>query len=76
MKIKDKIHKAIDKMNADELLLLYEQIQLIQHIKQSVQPHKNKTSIGDILQMTSSSKGCWSDTVIEERREPMEVYCE
>ena len=69
MKIKDKIYQAIDAMNRDELLLLYEQIQLIQHLKQSVQHHKNKTSIEDILQMTSSSQECWSDTVIEERRE-------
>lgn len=69
MKIKDKIHKAIDKMNSDELLLLYEQIQFLQHLKQSVQPHKNKTSIEEILQMTSTSQESWSDTVLEERRE-------
>ncbi|MBN2531677.1 MAG: hypothetical protein JXB88_02235 [Spirochaetales bacterium] len=69
MKIKDRIHQAIDTMGSDELLLLYEQIQLIQHLKQTVQPHGNKTSIEDILQMTGSSKERWSDTVIDERRE-------
>lgn len=69
MKIKDKINQAIDTMENDELLLIYEQIQLIRHIKQKGDTVKSKVTIEDILQMTSTSKGSWSDTVNEERME-------
>ncbi len=69
MKIKEKIYQALDTMESDELLLIYEQIQLIRHIKQGSQPAKSKVTIEDILKMTSSSQGCWSDTITEERME-------
>ena len=69
MKIKDKIFQAIDIMENDELLLIYDQIQLIRHLKQITQPIKTKLSIEDILEMTSTSQECWSNTVIEERRD-------
>ncbi|MBN2443512.1 MAG: hypothetical protein JXJ04_19280 [Spirochaetales bacterium] len=69
MKIKDNINQAIDTMENDELLLIYEQIQLIRHIKQKGDTVKSKVTIEDILQMTSTSKGSWSDTVNEERME-------
>ena len=70
MKLKEKIDHAMATMQSDELWLLYEHIQLIQHLKQGTQPPRTpRIAIEDILQMTSSSAGCWSDTVSEERRE-------
>jgi len=56
-------------MKSEELRLLYEQIQLLQNMKQAYQPRKTRIPIEDILQMTSSSPGCWSETVKEERTE-------
>ncbi len=69
MKLKEKIHHAMNTMKSEELRLLYEQIQLLQHMKQAYQPRKTRIPIEDILQMTSSSPGCWSETVKEERTE-------
>jgi len=69
MKLKEKIHHAMNAMKSEELQLLYEQIQLLQRMKQSYQPRKTRIPIADILQMTSSSPGCWSETVKEERTE-------
>jgi hypothetical protein len=69
MKLKEKIYHSMATMNNQELWLLYEQIQLIQHLKQSRPTGKPVMSIEDILTMTSSSTGSWSDTVQEERME-------
>jgi len=69
VKIKEKIYQALNTMGSDELLLIYEQIQLIRHIKQSSQPPKSKVTIEDIPEMTSTSKGSWADAVNEERME-------
>ncbi|MEW6608059.1 MAG: hypothetical protein AB1414_11525 [bacterium] len=69
MKLKEKIYHAMTMMKSDELWLLYEQIQLIQHLKQIARPQKNRMTIDDILTMTSSSHECWSETVKEDRME-------
>jgi hypothetical protein len=69
MSIKEKIYQAINSMENDELLLIYEQIQFIRHIKQRSQPAKSKMTIEDILELTSISRGSWSDAVNEERME-------
>lgn len=69
MTIKDKIYQAIKTMERDELILLYEQIQLIIHLKHKKQPRNNMVAIEDILEMTSTSQENWSDAVIEERSE-------
>lgn len=69
MKLKEKIYHCMATMDTQELWLLYEHIQLIQHLKQSRRQHKPNVSIEDILTMTSSSPGAWSETITEERME-------
>lgn len=69
MKLKEKIYHSMTTMDTQELWLLYEQIQLIQHLKQRKHAYTPKISIDDILTMTSSSPGAWSETIKEERME-------
>ncbi|MBF0117213.1 MAG: hypothetical protein HQK79_00130 [Desulfobacterales bacterium] len=69
MKLKEKIYNSVKKMNIDELTLLYEYIRLLNQMKQVVNKKAEDISIEQILEMTSSSKSCWSDTVIQERAE-------
>lgn len=69
MKLKEKIYHSMNTMDTQELWLLYEQIQLMQHLKQSKPSSSTTVSIEDILTMTSSSAGAWSDAVKEERME-------
>lgn len=60
MKLQEKIYHSINTMNRDELLLLYEHIQLIEHIKQMSSKRTESLPIEEILTMTSSSTGCWA----------------
>ncbi len=67
MKLKEKIHTAVNQMNMSELILLYEQIRLLKEMKQRLSQKTADIPIEKILEMTASSTGCWSDTVIQER---------
>jgi hypothetical protein len=69
MKLKEKIYDSITAMDNNELWFLYEQIQMLQHFKQLPPARISQIAIEDILEMTSSSPGSWSDTVEEERME-------
>ena len=69
MKLKEKIYHSIVSMNSEELWMLYEQIQFIEHLKKVSRTRKQKIAIEDILNMTSSSTGSWANTVREERME-------
>ena len=66
-KLKEKISYEIDMMSYDELRILYEQIQLLHALKQSVRKRPKSLPIETILDMTGSSSDSWSDTVIEGR---------
>lgn len=67
MKLKEKIHTAVNQMNMSELILLYEHIRLLKEMKQALSRKKEDIPIEKILEMTASSPSCWSDTVIQER---------
>ena len=69
MKIKENIYHAINSMEVNELILLYEHIRFLEKIKNISVKKKQRFSIKQILEMTGSSKTCLSDTVIEERAE-------
>lgn len=69
MKLKEKIYDSITTMDNNELWFLYEQIQMLQHFKQIPHVEAPQIAIEDILEMTSSAPGCWSDTVEEDRME-------
>ena len=69
MKLQEKIYHSMTTMNRDELVLLYEHIQFIEHLKQMSLKRTENLSIEEILEMTSSSTGCWTETVREDRKE-------
>ena len=69
MKIKESIYDAVSTMNVNELILLYEQIRVLEKMKNVSAKKKQRFSIEDILEMTSSSESRWSDAVTEERAE-------
>ena len=69
MKIKESIYDAISTMNVNELILLYDQIKFMEKMKDITAKKKQRFSIEDILEMTSSSESQWSDAVTEERAE-------
>lgn len=67
MKLKEKIYTAVNQMNIDELVLLYEHIRLLKEMKQVLSKKRTDIPIEKILEMTASSASCWSDTVVQER---------
>ena len=69
MQRKEKIYHELTTMNSDELRLLYEHILFIQHAKPLSPSRRTQQTIEEILQMTNSAPGCWSETVKEERME-------
>ncbi len=69
MKLKEKIHTAVNQMDTGELVLLYEHIRLLKEMKQALRKKSTEIPIEKILEMTGSSASCWSDAVIKEREE-------
>ncbi len=67
MKLKEKIYAAVNQMNMNELILLYEHIRILTEMKQAVNKKRPDITIEEVLEMTASSVSSWSDTVIEER---------
>jgi hypothetical protein len=69
MKIKTRIYNEINMMNIEELLIMYQHILLLKKNKQkNFRPHKKRTiPIEKVLEMSSSSKSCWSENIIQER---------
>jgi len=69
MQIKEKIHNEINTMNTEELLFMYQYISLIKKNKQKIDQSQKKRTIPieKILEMSSSSKSCWSESIVQER---------
>ncbi len=67
MILKERIYDSIEHMNLEELVVVYDYIQLLEPMKQTSGKSKQSVPIEAILDMTSSSESCWSDTVINER---------
>jgi hypothetical protein len=68
-KLQERISSEINMMSMDELIIVYEQIQLLHAMKQSVRKRPKGLSIETILEMTSSSTDSWAETVIEGRED-------
>ena len=65
-KLKEKIVHEINTMSMNELVVIYEQIQLLQAMKRLAErpePH----SVETILEMTASSAGSWAEAALAER---------
>ena len=72
MKLKENIYNSIEKMDINQLALLYEQITIFENLKDTSIKNKGKTiSIEEIHKMTKSPQSSWAKTVIEEREERM-----
>ena len=67
--IRERIHREIDGMDIQELLLLYNQIKLIKSIRGKGKKRRERWSLDDIHELTSSSKSSWAEAVISEREE-------
>ncbi len=72
MKLKEEIHTSVNQMNISELILLYEHIRLLEEVRLGLSRKRADVPIEEILEMTSSSPGCWSDTVIQNRMESIQ----
>lgn len=69
MRLKEEISQAIQTMNRDELVLLYELIRwLLQSRTMPAKPAR-AVPLEQIHQLTSSSKDSWAKLIIEERAE-------
>ena len=66
MKLKEAMKSEIEEMDIDEVLLLYEQMELLKRRKSYP---KSKYTIEEILEITAISKSNWSEEVMKERKE-------
>jgi len=70
MQLRDKVYDKVRKMNASELSLVYEQIELMEKVKTASRRKKEcQYSIEEVLEMTKSSKTSWADEVEALREE-------
>jgi hypothetical protein len=67
MKLKEIIHDSINNLNIDELVLLYEQIRLLENMRNLSIKRTEAISIEKVHALTRSSKSSWAETVIGER---------
>jgi hypothetical protein len=67
MTLKERLHHSIDGLNVDELMVVYDHIYLLEQVKQQEHPIESSVPIEDILELTKSSKSCWSESVRHER---------
>jgi hypothetical protein len=69
MTLKERLHHSIETLEMDELLMVYEQIHLLEQIRQKTSCQESGLALDRILDMTQTSKSCWADTVRHEREE-------
>ncbi len=67
MKLREQIRRSIDDLDNHALTLLYEHIQMLQQTKQEQAESAAVPSIEEVLELTNSMDGSWSDDVIAER---------
>ena len=67
MTLKERLHHSIDRLNIDELIAVYDHIHLLEQVKQQERPIESSAPIEEILELTKSSKSCWSESVRHER---------
>ena len=67
MTLKERLHHSIDRLNIDELIAVYDHIHLLEQVKQQERPIESRIPIEEILELTKSSKRCWSESVRHER---------
>ena len=68
MKVKEKIHAAVDEMGARELSKIYDFIKAIKRMR-AIPRGKKAMPVQRIHEMTRRSKESWADSVIEDRED-------
>ncbi|MBW1698666.1 MAG: hypothetical protein JRK26_17920 [Deltaproteobacteria bacterium] len=68
MKVKEKIHAAVDEMGARELSKIYDYIEALKRMKTSP-PLRRVMPIERIHEMTRRSRTSWADAVLEDRED-------
>ena len=68
MKVKEKIHAAVDEMGARDLSRIYDYIKAIKRM-QVIPPRKKAMPIERIHEMTRRSRSSWAKSVIEDRED-------
>jgi len=70
MKLKENIYSSIEKMDTNQLALLYEQIITFENLKNApIEKMEKVISIEEIHKMTKLSQNSWAETVTNEREE-------
>jgi len=69
MTLKERLHDSIETLGPDELIIVYEQVHLLQQIRQKTTQQQSDMTLDRILDMTHSSTSNWADTVRQEREE-------
>ena len=69
MQLKERIQYSVNQLDNTELILVYEYLQWLNHLKQTAKNQSKHQPIEEILELTSSSKSSWADTVIQQRAE-------
>ena len=69
MTLKERLHHSIDTLERDELMMVYEQIHLLQQIRQQASRQESGMELDRILDMTRTSTSNWAETVRQEREE-------
>jgi hypothetical protein len=72
MRIRNKIHEAINKMPAGALALLYDQIKALENLEGNVQKKetgKKRYSLEQVHKLTGISGESWSDDVVDGRED-------
>ena len=67
MTLKEKIHRSIDDLDNCSLTLIYEHIQQLRREKDAQDTLPPAPSIEEVLELTSSMTGSWSDDMIADR---------
>jgi len=69
VKLKEQIRRSIEGLDNHSLILVYEQIQALLQTKHASDGPSAVPTIEEVLELTSSSDGSWSDDLIAERSE-------
>ena len=69
MKVKEKIHAAIDELGVRELSRIYDYINALKLVRSAPSKRKMAMPIEMIHDMTKRSKSSWSNEVVKDRED-------
>lgn len=69
MKLKEQIHRSIDALDNHSLVLIYEHVQSLLPAKPDKNDPEATASLEEVLHLTRSAHGEWSDDVAAHRED-------